>query len=270
MLRKLDLVIWTYNGSKKLEKTLPRIDEVIPSKVVRKKIASDDHSTDDTVEILKQHGWAVHLNQRERGVGYNANNALLKAKTEFVSCFEQDLLLARNWWAELSKELYKSENNDVALFVGLRLPNHPVAKTFMKYRNDIALNLGEPPTPMDNTILRMKAVRQVGGLPFVKFAGMDTLLRERFLTNGWRYLVKSNVVSVHLRESLKEELNHFYGYFKTNPTFDRSIDAKIKMWTLFMQSPFAAIKLALKTRDLNMLWYYPLVRKRMLQGFLDA
>lgn len=269
---KLDFVMWTYNGAKKLEKTLPRFEKVIPSEVIRKKIASDDHSTDDTVEILKQYGWEVYLNPGKKGIGYNANNAISKTETEFVGCLEQDLWLAHNWWTELSKELYKPENNDVGMFVGLRLPNIPIARNFMRYRERRAIKEGYPSTPMDNTILRMSAVRQVGGIAFLKLSGMgiDILLRRNLIANGWRYLVKTNVVSVHLRDSLKEELDHIHGYCRTNPAFDQSKELKRKLWMIFLRSPIVAVKLALNVRDPNMVWYYPLVRWMRLKGYLDA
>ena len=51
VIEKVDVVMRTKNSSKFLALVLKRIEEVIPSEVVGKKIIIDGHSTDNTVEI---------------------------------------------------------------------------------------------------------------------------------------------------------------------------------------------------------------------------
>ena len=53
MINKVDLVMWTKNSSEFLPVVLRRIEGVIPSEVVGKKIIIDDNSTDNTVKIAR-------------------------------------------------------------------------------------------------------------------------------------------------------------------------------------------------------------------------
>ena len=70
MDRKFDLIMWTYNSEKNLLAVLKRIQEVIPSECINRKIITDDHSMDRTREIAEKFGWEVHINQ---GKGLNDN-----------------------------------------------------------------------------------------------------------------------------------------------------------------------------------------------------
>ncbi|MHA1713930.1 MAG: glycosyltransferase family 2 protein, partial [Candidatus Ranarchaeia archaeon] len=259
----IDLIMWTYNGSKTLEKTLPQIEKVIPEKDIRKKIASDDNSDDDTTEVLRQYGWEVHLNPGPRGIGFNANNALSYSKTEFIACFEQDVLLADNWWKELSVELVKPENQDVAQFLGVRIPNIPTLKKFHEYRLKKLLRIGKPPLPLDQTICRKSALNDVGNFPYVPFAGMDSILSRRLQAKKWRFLVKPNIISTHLRSSIAEELHHFYQYGKAISYLDKNITEKTLRWKYYT-SYLTALKIAIVMRDLSQLSFYPRLRKNML------
>lgn len=63
LIDRVDVVMWTKNSSEFLPLVLRRIEGVIPSEVLGKKMVIDDHSTDNTVEIAKNLGWDVHENQ---------------------------------------------------------------------------------------------------------------------------------------------------------------------------------------------------------------
>ena len=122
MIGKVDLVMWAKNGAETLPFVLKRIGEVIPDEFVNNRIIVDDNSTDDTREITRTFGWKVALNEGT-GISDGANTALKRVETEFFISFEQDLLLAKDWWNKVPPLLLEKEN--VAVASGIRIPDNP-------------------------------------------------------------------------------------------------------------------------------------------------
>ncbi|NIW13622.1 MAG: glycosyltransferase, partial [Candidatus Thorarchaeota archaeon] len=83
----------------------------------------DDDSVDDTREIAKSFGWQVFFNEG-KGISSGANTALKHVTSDFFVSFEQDLLLAWDWWEKIPR-LLKGEK--VAVASGVRVPNQPEA-----------------------------------------------------------------------------------------------------------------------------------------------
>jgi glycosyltransferase involved in cell wall biosynthesis len=142
MVDKTDLVMWTKNGSNTLPSVLKRIDEVIPEEIVGNRIIVDDRSTDNTREIAESFGWQVLFNEGA-GISDGANTALKHVTSKCFISFEQDLLLAREWWEKVSPLL---ENPRVVAASGMRFADKPrgvkklqqyVAK---KYRGESSLS----------------------------------------------------------------------------------------------------------------------------------
>jgi len=115
--------MWAKDGSKTLPFVLKRINEVIPEEVVNNRIFVDDHSVDNTREIAKSFGWQVFFNEG-RGISNGANTALKHVTSDFFISFEQDLVLAKEWWEKIPKHLLDA---NVAVASGVRLPNQPIA-----------------------------------------------------------------------------------------------------------------------------------------------
>ena len=74
---KFDVVSWVKDGGWCLPKTLKRLDDVLPTEFVHRKIMVDDGSVDNTVEIGKDFGWEVYSNSGS-GISAGANYALSK------------------------------------------------------------------------------------------------------------------------------------------------------------------------------------------------
>ena len=158
---KFDLVMWTRNGEKTLPAVLQRIDRVVPSEMVNRKIAVDDKSVDSSVDLLKKFGWMVFVNEKG-GIGNAANQALNHVETDYFCSFEQDLLLSHSWWG-----LRKLLRDKTVVVSGMRFPSQPdylavlqryVAKkyrgekylsSYLKGRRMAAFTLGKT---LDNTI----------------------------------------------------------------------------------------------------------------------
>jgi glycosyltransferase involved in cell wall biosynthesis len=288
---KVDLLMWTFNGASTLPNVLKRIGEVIPTQSVGKKIISDDRSTDETREIALSFGWTVIPNEG-KGISDNANTALKHVTSGFFVSFEQDLLLARDWWLKVPRKL---EDPLVAAASGMRFADKPpgihqlqryVAKKYrgkaeldswLRGREMAAFTLGKT---LDNTIYRTSVVRQVGGFPkLASSSGVDTVLAYEIDKEGYRWHVDYNVQSVHLRSGLKQELNHQYWYAKQLPEMWRAISkvtgkrsppiTKTAVISRFLISPGTGLFMAYKTREPSLAYIHPLIRLYYLRGYLS-
>jgi len=78
---KIDVCLWTKNGSLTLPQVLKRINNVIPASVVNRRFIVDDFSLEDTKEIASKFGYDIIKNC---GVGVSdaANTALNNVETE--------------------------------------------------------------------------------------------------------------------------------------------------------------------------------------------
>ena len=289
---KVDLVMWTKNGAETLPSVLQRISEVIPEEFVNMKLIVDDRSTDNTRDIAESFGWTVVLNDG-KGISDGANTALRRVKSDLFVSFEQDLLLARDWWRRIPRYL---EDSMVAVASGMRFASEPrgvrrmqqyVAK---KYRGEAALaswlrgremasfTLGKT---LDNTIYRTEAVRAVGGFPKLRSsAGVDTALAYMLNERGYLWFVDYDVRSVHLRKSLRQELSHQFWYAKQlnemwmlierKTSAHRPPVTKFDVVYRFAISPFTGVFMAYKTREPSVGYIHPLIRLYYLLGYLSS
>src|SRR4030067_1655620 len=201
LIDKVDLVMWTKNGSETLPLTLKRIGEVIPKAVVNKRIIVDDDSSDNTRQIATALGWTVIPN-KGHGISDGANTALANVNSEFFISFEQDLLLARDWWNRIPPLL---ENPKVAAASGIRFADKPrgirklqqyVAKKYrgeanlaswLRSRQTAAFTLGKT---LDNTIYKTSTIKSLGGFPMTRVnAGVDTILAYEIDQAGYEWIV---------------------------------------------------------------------------------
>ena len=289
---KVDLVMWTKNGAETLPSVLQRISEVVPEDFVNMKLIVDDRSTDNTRGIAESFGWTVVLNDG-KGISDGANTALRHVESDLFVSFEQDLLLARDWWQKIPRYL---EDSRVSVASGMRFASKPFGVRRMqqyvarKYRGEAALaswlrgremaafTLGKT---LDNTVYRTAALRAIGGFPRLRSsAGVDTVLAYLLSERGYRWLVDYDVQSVHLRKSLRQELSHQYWYAKQLGEMWRQIErntkarrppvTKFDVVYRFALSPFTGVFMAYKTREPSVAYIHPLIRLYYLRGFLSS
>jgi len=291
LIERVDLVMWTKNGAKTLPTVLKRINQTIPSENVNKRLIVDDKSTDATVEIAKANGWQVIPNEGT-GISDGANTALKNVECDYFVSFEQDLLLAEDWWEKIPPVL---ENAGVAAASGMRFASQPrgvmrlqkyVARKYrgeaqlsswLRTRQNSAFTLG---STLDNTIYKTPVVRSVGGFPIVKSnAGVDTTLAYRLRKAGYIWIVNYNVQSVHLRGSLSHELKHQYWYGTQSREIWQKVEhesnqqAPISRFGIFYRfaiSPFTGLFMAYKTREATIAYIHPLIRFYYLKGYLES
>ncbi|HUK85272.1 MAG TPA: glycosyltransferase family 2 protein [Candidatus Acidoferrum sp.] len=291
MIDKVDLVMWTKNGAQTLPIVLKRINEAIPQEFVNKKIIVDDASTDATPTVATSFGWSVIPN-KGHGISDGANTALEQATADFFVSFEQDLLLALDWWRKIPPLLEKS---NVAVASGMRFADKPVGVKKMqeyvgkKYRGESklapwlksrdmsAFTLGKT---LDNTIYKTKIIRALGGFPKLRInAGVDTTLAYKIDNSGYKWIVDYNMQSIHLRKGLRQELNHQYWYGTQLYEIWRKIGTesnkpppvtKLGVIRRFCISPFTGLFIAIQTKESTIMYIHPLVRFYYMKGLLQT
>jgi len=286
---KLDLCMWTKNGEKTLGSVLKRIDQVIPKEVINKKIAVDDGSTDNTSSLLNQYGWQ-RISNEGNGISDGANTALKYVDAEYFCSFEQDVILAKDWWNKVAVPFFVS---GLAASSGMRFSSQPKGMTVlfkyvaMKYRGEQlspwlknreanAFTLGKT---LDNTVYRTSAIRAIGGFPFMKVnAGVDTVLAWTLEKYGYKWKVDYNVQSIHLRKGLFEELEKQRWYGTQIKDIWRAMNeiqmqSPVNTWSILYRllfAPFSGVFVALKTREATVAYIHPLIRFYYAWGLLKS
>jgi glycosyltransferase involved in cell wall biosynthesis len=283
--------MWTKNGAETLPMVLKRVSEVIPSEFVNKRIIVDDRSTDNTRKIAESFGWTVILNEG-KGISDGANTALKNVTSEYFISFEQDLLLAYDWWKKIPLHM---ENPKVAIASGMRFADKPkglrklqqyVAKKYrgeaqlapwLRARETAAFTLGKT---LDNTIYKTKVIKNIGGFPKLQVnAGVETILAYKIEQVGYLWVVDYNVQSTHLRSGLKQELQHQYWYAtQLNEIWKRIRTetnrpppvTKYTVISRFMMSPFTGLFMAVKTMEPTIAYIHPLMRFYYMKGLLES
>jgi len=159
LIGKVDLVMWTKDGEKFLRQVLNSIEQAIPEENVNQRIIVDDHSGDQTVRIAKDFNWQVYPNPAH-GISSGANEALRHVQTEFFVSIDQDVMLAKDWWEQMSIYMI---NPDAVVAQGIRMATHPTLKILDEYayfREDTLLGVS-----LDNNLMRTRIIRQLVGFP---------------------------------------------------------------------------------------------------------
>jgi glycosyltransferase involved in cell wall biosynthesis len=291
LIGKVDLVMWTKNGAETLPFVLKRISEVIPIEFVNNRIIVDDHSSDETRSIAQNFGWQIVFNEGT-GISDGANTALKNVESECFVSFEQDLLLARDWWGKIPNFL---EDPQVAAASGMRFADKPrgvrklqqyVAKKYrgeanlaswLRNRKTSAFTLG---STLDNTIYKTEIIRAVGGFPKMQVnAGVDSTLAYKLKRSGYSWVVDYDVQSTHIRKGLKQELQHQYWYGTQLYEIWRKIEEDTNQGApmtasgimyRFLISPFTGLFVALKTKEPTITYIHPLIRFYYMKGLLEA
>lgn len=294
-VNKFDLITWVKDGAWVLPTTLKRLEDVLPTELVHRKIMVDDGSKDETRNIGKDFNWEVYSNPGS-GISSGANYALSKVDCPFFMSFEQDLFLSKDWCAKI---LGLMENDKVAVASGMRFSNCPKAVhdlekyVHMKYlleekiapylanRRASAYTLGKT---LDNTLFRTSAVQKIGGFPVIKTGfGIDTLLSYTFYQHGYVWIVDPTCHSIHLRHGLSQELKHQRWYaVAAIETRERLKKMELDLpWNVLeigvkysgiqlLMSPFVGVFVSIKTRNPMISVVHPLLKLFKFVGHLDS
>jgi hypothetical protein len=245
---KVDLCTWTKNGSKTLVPVLKRIDSVIPREEVGAKIAVDDSSVDDTVKILKDFNWKVYPN-RSGFINGGTAEALRHVRSKFFVSFEQDVLLGRNWWDIVPKNM---DDETVAVAQGVEISTNKAERGIDKYhikklRKMPLENRSMLWKTIGNNIYRSEIIKRLG---FVDDSTHMTPFYRKITANGFKWITDIDAVSTHLHGNIFDAVRHtvtLYGLTQEDTYLDRMSTSRYLAGLAF--SPFKGLKLALATHE---------------------
>lgn len=269
--------MWAKNGSKTLAPVLNRINHVIPEDQVQKRVLIDDRSDDDTREIAENLGWKVFLNEG-KGISSGANTALRQVTSDYFVSFEQDLLLAKEWWHKIPILL---EDEAVAVASGVRIPQQPQAlKKLQEYTFEHYQQVERRKTDLlygktiDNTIYKTEVIRKLGGFPTLPVSvGVDHFLAKNVISAGFKWKVDYTVRSFHLRGGIRDELTHYYWYGANQRRLSHMLyGAPLNLGHnifRFLISPVRGLQVSLEKRVPQVVYIYPLIRFNILKGMLE-
>ena len=279
MADKFDLVMWTKNGAQTLPCVLKRIAQVIPSQNVANRIIVDDQSTDQTRSIAEEYGWRV-VPSRGSGISDGANTALELVGTERFASFEQDLLLASDWWPNVPALLNSAET---AVASGLRFSSTPLA---IRKLEEYDAQVFRQPSPnkleaqafgktLDNTVYKTNIIRRLGGFPKLPVpAGIDTILNHKLNLKNLNWAVDYSVRSVHFRAGLRQELRHLRWYAECFDAINQMQTGSPyplrNLYRRMLLGPARGFQLALKTGTPQIIYAYPLMRLSYINGIVAS
>jgi len=258
--------MWAKDGASNLPQVLNRIDRVIPSGNVNKRIFVDDHSRDNSVEIAEKFGWEVYEN-KEGFVSGGMREALRHVTTKFFVSFEQDLVLAKNWWPTIPNYM---EDPKVAIACGVRerFPPNRTMNAIEEFHNERFHTPAILHCSLDNTIYRTDIIRKIG-IPAKEPLSIDRVLCEGVKPVGYKSVLDKNVVSYHLREGSIMEIVHYHKHRILMKKSEFTGITHVRLLKIFMFSPFRATQIMLKKKCPTVLIMYPFMRLMTIKTFHD-
>ncbi len=205
LVTKIDIVMWTLNGEPTLAKCFGSIEKAVPTEAICHRYVVDGGSTDSTREIAERFGWTL-VRALQRGIPYQANQALGLVDTELFASFEQDIGVNPAWFNAVLTALLSDPQ--VAVAQGLRAAS---GSRYLEAIDDYGVRHGLVPRwiySIDNNLYRTTALRSVGGFPPDCAMSADGAMRNNLFKNGWKWRVCRDVVSLHYRDSFVKHLRH--------------------------------------------------------------
>lgn len=163
-MKKISVVIPTYNEEKRLEGFLKQFDLQTLQRGDYEIIIVDGQSTDRTREIARKYADKVIL-QRSKGIGGARNDGVLAASSDIVATTDADVELPPNW---LERILENFSDDNVVAVCG---PDGPIEETLVNrvvyyiLRNIIYIGskMGVYCTGGGNSAFLKDAFQKVGG-----------------------------------------------------------------------------------------------------------
>ena len=268
--------MWTKNGGRFLPLVLRRIEEVIPSEEIGQRILVDDHSSDDSRKVAVDFNWDVYPNPTGFISG-GSNEALRHVNSEFFISFEQDVVLASNWWDRIPQHM---EDEEVAVAQGVRFPTDPILKVLemephmdkRRLENQTHLRIPDYFWSIDNNIFRTKVVRSLGGFPTFEPLAVDYFFMKTLeAKTNYRWVVDPNVISQHIRTGgIREHFEHEYRFLvMTKKPLDIDKVPELRMLRIVLTSPLRGLQIAVRKRYPQFFILYPYIRLLHFKGYIQ-
>ena len=261
---KVDIVIWTLNSEKSLEKVLIGAVKAIGEKNINNKILVDGGSKDNTIKIGKKLGWEIYISSK-KGISYQANVALSHVKTEFFISLEHDLLLNKEWFKTIPK-YFKDKNVFVAQ--GIRISSNPILYKHDVWIMDRDMFINDAyGISIDNTMYRTEAIKKLGGFPHGHPISCDRGLRDKLNSVNKKWIIDRKIRSIHIRDSYWKSTLHDFKMTKAVVRKERS-NVTSDIMVLWGKFPFLQLFYSLKyLREPRLVPFYIIHKIGMILGY---
>jgi glycosyltransferase involved in cell wall biosynthesis len=264
--------MWTKNGAETLDSVLQRINQVIPPEYVSQKLIVDDHSTDSTREIAKRYGWEVYNNDLG-GISNGSNCALTHVETEWFCSFEQDVLIAEDWFKKIYPLINKPK---CAVASGCRFTSNPKTVHLLeKFSHNTRYYNPMYGKTLDNTIYKTTVIKSMG-FPLMKSnCGIDIVLANLLEQKGYMWYVNYNCISTHMKKpNLRQHFKRIRWYGKAESEIRKKSNLKnINIKLVFLKLPrsiFIGVFIAWKMHYAPITLVYPIEMLCRFKGFIEG
>jgi glycosyltransferase involved in cell wall biosynthesis len=197
-LRKteIDVVILTKNSGQTIEGCLDSVNKNVP---IGNVIIIDGHSTDNTLEIIREFdekNGNITLIQDEGTRGRARQLGLEKVRTEWFMFVDSDVVLCNQWFEKAKKFI----ENDVGAIWGIEIWSVIRSPTFLRLFLPITKKIFEIRGGTHDLLVRLEAIRGIQ-IPEELNYFEDAFIKEWINKRGYKTLAKYDPYCIHYRPS---------------------------------------------------------------------
>ncbi len=254
MSEKISLYIPAYNAEKTIEFSINSILEQTVK--IDEIIVVNDSSIDDTVQIVKKYSEIKIINNEKNfGLGFNRNKAILDSKNEIIANIDSDVVLEKNWAEILLDKLGQNKIGMCGGNMKEKLINNSFNMWRAKYysQNWGNKDILNPPFLFGCNSMQYKSIwKEIGGYDEELFTNGEDINYSKKInaSTNFNLFYSSDAMCYHLQDDNLNTLTkrvwryHSFGYKIKKVSFFRFLKLSIKQLKfLFQRSFFNLFKL---------------------------
>ena len=254
MSEKISLYIPAYNAEKTIEFSINSILEQTVK--IDEIIVVNDSSIDDTVQIVKKYSEIKIINNEKNfGLGFNRNKAILDSKNEIIANIDSDVVLEKNWAEILLDKLGQNKIGMCGGNMKEKLINNSFNMWRAKYysQNWGNKDILNPPFLFGCNSMQYKSIwKEIGGYDEELFTNGEDINYSKKInaSTNFNLFYSSDAMCYHLQDDNLNTLTkrvwryHSFGYKIKKVSFFRFLKLSIKQLKfLFQRSIFNLFKL---------------------------
>ena len=254
MSEGISIYIPAYNAEKTIEFSINSILEQTVK--IDEIIVVNDSSIDDTVQIVKKYSEIKIINNEKNfGLGFNRNKAILDSKNEIIANIDSDVVLEKNWAEILLDKLGQNKIGMCGGNMKEKLINNSFNMWRAKYysQNWGNKDILNPPFLFGCNSMQYKSIwKEIGGYDEELFTNGEDINYSKKInaSTNFNLFYSSDAMCYHLQDDNLNTLTkrvwryHSFGYKIKKVSFLRFLKLSIKQLKfLFQRSIFNLFKL---------------------------
>tara|TARA_Y100001970_G_scaffold215638_1_gene263858 strand:- start:8708 stop:9553 length:846 start_codon:yes stop_codon:yes gene_type:complete len=245
MSEKISLYIPAYNAEKTIEFSINSILEQTVK--IDEIIVVNDSSIDDTVQIVKKYSEIKIINNEKNfGLGFNRNKAILDSKNEIIANIDSDVVLEKNWAEILLDKLGQNKIGMCGGNMKEKLINNSFNMWRAKYysQNWGNKDILNPPFLFGCNSMQYKSIwKEIGGYDEELFTNGEDINYSKKInaSTNFNLFYSSDAMCYHLQDDNLNTLTkrvwryHSFGYKIKKVSFFRFLKLSIKQLKFLFQ-----------------------------------